>query len=309
MRATGWAACAATLLVAQLAIAIPAAAADSVDEIHYSYGNSAGSVVVYWRGAATTLDYGTTTGYGHSVTATVSPITPVDIAGPFMRATITGLAANTPYHYRIGSSGLDHILTAAPTGSFSYVDIGDTGTTACDPWMAQQQALVAAQSPAFVTHGGDISYANECGVPAVHQYFQDQMAWSTSAAFLPAWGNHEYGPPDDESPPGTPRDTLANYKGRVEMPNAKTSSADIASKTNEPGCSGPKPGNNCMGDDWGWFRAGGVLFISYPEPWYHAYTDWEPQAAALMATAQSDPTVDFIVTYGHRPPVSSDTAD
>ncbi len=282
------------------------AAVDSVDEIHYSYGDTAGSVVLYWRGAATTVSYGTTTSYGATSTATVSPITPVDIAGPFMRATLTGLAANTSYHYRIGPTGADHTLAAAPTGSFSYVDVGDTGTTLCNPWETAQQQLIAAQAPSFVTHGGDISYANECGQAAVHQYFQDQMAWSTSAAFQPAWGNHEYGPPNDESPPNTPKDTLANYKGRELLTHAQISqSSDTASKRSEPGCDGPLSGNNCRGDDWGWFVAGGVMFIGYPDSWYNAYVDWEPQAAALMAQAQADPKIDFIVTWGHRPAFSS----
>jgi hypothetical protein len=285
-------------------------ATDSVDEIHYEYGAAAGTVVLDWYGPATSVSYGLTTSYGATATGIATEITPVDSAGPFMHATLSGLAANTVIHYRIGPTGLDHTLRAAPTGSFHYVDVGDTGTTLCDPWMAQQQQLIADQGPAFVTHGGDISYANECGQAAVHRYFTDQQVWSTSAAFQPAWGNHEYGPPNDESPAGTPRDTMANYKGRVQLTNTQTlPSSDTASKRSDPGCAGPKAGNNCQGDDWGWFRAGGILFISYPEPWYHAYANWEPAAAALMKQAQADPSVDFIVTYGHRPAYSSVAAD
>lgn len=277
---------------------------DTVDEIHYEYGEAAGSVRLVWHGVETSVFYGPSTGYGQQAVATPTAFVPVDTAGPFRQVLLTGLGTE-PVHYRIGPTGADHTLRAAPVGSFDYVDIGDTATTLCDPWMAAQHRLVADQFPAFVTHGGDISYANECGVAAVHQYFVDQQAWSESAAFQPTWGNHEYGSPRGNSPPGTPRDSLVNYKGRVPLTNARTSSADTASKTSQPGCAGPLPGNNCQGDDWGWFRAGGVLFIGYPEPWYHAYPDWESHAAALMATAQADPTVDFVVTYGHRPAWSS----
>ena len=85
--------------------------------------------------------------------------------------------------------------------------------------MAQTHSLIAAQNPNFVTHGGDISYANECGTPAVHQYYQDQEAWSESAAFQPAWGNHEYGSPQPDSVPGAIRDTMENYKGRSFITN------------------------------------------------------------------------------------------
>ncbi|HKD99214.1 MAG TPA: metallophosphoesterase family protein [Micromonosporaceae bacterium] len=299
-----------TLLPGSAAVAasgaVPAASNDVVDEIHYEYGTAPGTVVLAWRGSATTVSYGTTAGYGREATATVSPIKPVDIAGPFEQATLTGLAAGTTYHYRIGAAGADHTLRAAPTGDFRFADIGDTASTRCDPWMAAQQQLIADQSPNFVTHGGDISYANECGVPAVHRYFTDQQVWSESAAFQPAWGNHEYGPPTSEAPPGTPRDSMANYKGRVALTNAHTlPSSDTAKQTGPPGCAGPATGNNCRGQDWGWFRAGGVLFIAYPEPWFDALTDWEPQADALMAAAQDDPGVDFVVTYGHRPAYSS----
>jgi hypothetical protein len=99
---------------------------------------------------------------------------------------------------------------------------------------------------------------------------------------------------------------VANVEGRIPFTNAQTlPGADSATKRSNPGCDGPLPGNNCQGDDWGWFRAGRVLYISYPEPWYHAYTDWEPAAAQLMASAQADPGIDFVVTYGHRPAYSS----
>ena len=300
--------CAAGALVAGVLVTGGVArAADAADEIHYSFGSTADSVVFDWRGGDSTIYYGPDSGYGLQATASAPAVTPVDDPGPFREVALAGLTPGTTYHYKIGAAGDDHTFTTTPTGDFTWADLGDTGTTLCQPWMTQEHALVAAQSPSFVTHGGDISYANECGVAAVHQYFVDQQAWSEDAAFMPVWGNHEYGPPSSTAPPGTPRDTLANYKGRVAIPHPQTVPNDTATKTSNPGC-GAEIGsatNTCLGEDWGWFVAGHVLFISYPEPWSTAYAAWEPVAQSLMASAQADPSIDFVVTYGHRPAYSS----
>jgi Purple acid Phosphatase, N-terminal domain/Calcineurin-like phosphoesterase len=282
-------------------------AADIVDEIHYGYGNTPDAVVFDWRGAENTIYYGADSTYGSQAVASAPTVEPVDNPGPFEEVALTGLTPGSTYHYRIGAGGLDHTFSASPSGSFTWADTGDTATTLCDSWMAQTQSLIAAQSPNFVTHGGDISYANECGQPAVHQYYLDQEAWSHSAAFMPAWGNHEYGPPSSTAPAGTPRDSMLNYKGRSYIPNAQTVPIDTTTKTTNPGC-GWETGsttNTCLGEDWGYFQAGHVLYISYPEPWQNAYSAWEPVAQSLMSNAQADPGVDFIVTFGHRPAYSS----
>jgi len=292
-------------LVGAFAPAGVARAADTVDEIHYSYGAAPGSVVVNWRGAETVIDYGPTAEYGSQAVAGTSAITPVDIAGPFREVLLTGLEPDTTYHYRIGATGDDHTLRTAPTGNLRWIDVGDTASTICNPWVAGIHQLIASQDPHVVTHGGDISEANDCRVEAVHQYYLDQEVWSRRSAFQPAWGNHEYGEPTGAAAPGTPRDSLANYKGRSAVTNPQTLSFDTAGRTSAPGCAGPLPGNNCRGEDWGWFRAGGVVFVSYPEPWTNALTDWQPVADTIMAQAQADPTVDFVVTYGHRPAYSS----
>ncbi|MCA2212301.1 purple acid phosphatase family protein [Jidongwangia harbinensis] len=292
-------------LVAALLHAAPAGAgADSVDEIHYSYGETPGSVVVNWRGAATTIEYGPTAAHGFQAVAGAPAILPVDSGGPFREVELTGLAPDTAYHYRI-SDGADHVLRTAPLGSFRWVDVGDTASTLCKPWVADVHALIARLAPRFVTHGGDISEANVCGAAAVHTYYVDQQAWSLGAAFQPVWGNHEYGSPTAGAPAGTPRDSLANYKGRSELTNPQTLALDTPTRVTAPGCPYTGSVNTCRGEDWGWFRAGGVLFVSYPEMWPGAMADWQPVADALLARAQADPEVDFVITYGHRPAYSS----
>ena len=103
---------------------------DTVDEITANYGDTPGTTMwLHWRGAQTQVAYGVDTGYGSVATGTPPPVTPVDVAGPFYRVLLTGLTPGTVYHYRIGPTGADHQFETAPTGDFTWDDIGDTGST------------------------------------------------------------------------------------------------------------------------------------------------------------------------------------
>lgn len=280
----------------------------TIDEVKYAFGNTADSVVFSWRGGETQLYFGTDNTYGGSVTATPSVITPVDITGPFMEATLTGLTPGTTYHYKIGDNGTDYTFRTAPSpaDSFKAVSVGDTIASSCRTYQSAMNQLVRDQQPYFMIHGGDLAIANECGVPAVHQFYLDIEPLTRQAAFMPVWGNHEFGKPTSNAPAGTPQDTLANYKGRSFIPNAQFVPGDTPTATTDPGCgSGYSTVNTCYGKDWGWFVAGKVLFISYPEAWAGAITDWEAKVTPLMQQAQDNPDIDFIVTYGHKPVVSS----
>lgn len=281
----------------------------AVDEIKYAFGNTPDSVVFSWRGSENQLFYGVDSGYGNVVAATQSTVTPVDIAGPFMEASITGLVPGATYHYKIGESGADTTFRAAPstTDSFKVVSVGDTIASTCRTYQSTMNQLIRDQQPYFMIHGGDMAIANECGVPAVHQFYLDLEPLSRQAAFMPVWGNHEYGKPTSSAPAGTPQDTLANYKGRSFIPNAQIVPDDTLTNTSNPGCGSEVSStvNTCYGKDWGWFVAGRVLFISYPETWPGAITDWQTKVTPLMQQAQDNPDIDFIVTYGHRPAISS----
>lgn len=291
--------------------AVTALAAAPVDEVKYSYGNTPDEIVFDWRGSETKIYYGLDSSYGSEATATPSAITPTDIAGPFMEVRITGLQPGAKYHYKIGLDGQDYVFSAAPsnTDSFKAVALGDTIASSCRTYQAQSNLQIAGINPDFVIHSGDMAIANECGNSATHQYYLDiQNTFSRQAAFMPVWGNHEYGSPTADSPSGTVRDSLANYKGRSAVAHPQTVPNDTTKQTSHPGCSNTGgTTNTCMGEDWGWFRAGRVVFISVPEVWPNAITDWRTKAGAIMETAQNDPTVDFIVTYGHRPVLSSTT--
>jgi PKD repeat protein len=257
------------------------ALASAADEVHYSYLD--GTTVAFdWRGGSNEISYGSTSNYGHSIAASSPKPAPFSSAGPFWEAVISGLDPGTTYHYSIGGSA-DRTFATAPTGNFRFdveADIGDSGSY---PNMATTQTQIASDAPDLVITPGDLTYGNDHGQQAVDQHFNDVMAWSQTAAYMPAWGNHEWDSSGDD---------LRNYKGRFALPHAAGS----------PGA----PTLGCCGEDWGWFDAGGVRFISYPEPYTSAtWSDWSLKASVILAAAQVDPSVRYIVTFGHRPAYST----
>lgn len=296
------------------------AAGDTVDEIHVSYGDDSSQMWVYWHGNETVLNYGLDSSYGQTATAAPGAITPIDMAGPFEQVKLTGLTPGTTYHYKIGANGDDHTFMTAPTGDFTWVDIGDTGSSYYDPtaqatcnksWMPSVWQQIAAEQPAVVTHGGDISYQNECGRPSINRLFNDIAPVATQAPIEFSWGNHEFGKKTANAPADTlSTDSMANYKGRYNMANAQKMAIDNTTRISPPGCPSPTNAkvNGCAGDDWGYFVAGHALFISYPEPWSDNYAEWKTKADALMAQGEADPNIFFVITYGHRPAYTSSTS-
>jgi Calcineurin-like phosphoesterase len=257
------------------------AAAPAADEIHYTYTGPT-SVAFDWRGAVKTLRYGRTRHYTRKVVAHTPNPLPFSSSGPFWEARLTRLAPGTTYHYSIGA-GPDRTFSTAPTGPFRFDVQADVGATTDFGGLTTTEHQVAADHPAFVLVVGDLTYGNDEGQAAVDQHFDDVMVWSTRAAYMPVWGNHEW----DKS-----TDDLRNYKGRFAIPHPQAS----------PGA----PAAGCCGQDWGWFDAGGVRFISYPEPYTDAtWPDWQQKAGRVMAAAQADPKIHFIVTFGHRPAYST----
>jgi hypothetical protein len=261
--------------------AFAAAGAGTATQIHYTF-TGATSVAFDWAGPARTIRYGRTERYGKTVEAHRATPTPFSSSGPFWEARISRLKAGATYHYSIGG-GPDSTFATAPRGPFRFdveADVGDSGN---DSGVGPTQAAIAADRPSFVIVAGDLTYGNDDGQSAVDRHFDDVMAWSRHAAYMPAWGNHEWDSSGDD---------LRNYKGRFAIPHAHAS----------PGA----PSKGCCGEDWGWFDAGGVRFISYPEPYEDAaWTAWAADAGRLMAAAQRDPKIHFIVTFGHRPAYST----
>src|SRR3954452_21995950 len=259
-------------------------AAQAVDEVHYTF-TSATSVAIDWRGDANDVRWGLTTDYGNTAQGVAPAWAPWSSAGPFWQLELNGLPRGTTYHYSIGG-GRDFTFHTPPSGSFRFDAIGDVGDTVSFSKLGATLSAIANDEPSFVLMVGDLTYANAPGasISVVDQHFNDMMnSWGSSAAYMPAWGNHEYDVPGS--------DDLRNYKGRLLMPNAQAS----------PG----SPAISCCGDDWGWFDAGPVRFISYPEPWTGAWADWQTKANVVMNQAQNDPSIKYIITDGHRPAYST----
>jgi hypothetical protein len=195
----------------------------------------------------------------------------------------------TVYQYVIGSPAQPvprsfRAPPAAGASAFTFDAVGDIGASPDWPAVGAEHRLLALDDPAFVLMLGDLTYGDIRGQASVDRHFEDVMAWSRRAAYMPVWGNHEW---EDGA-----RDDLRNYKGRFALPHAQASP--------------DAPAAGCCGEDWYWFDYGNVRFIIYPEPYGpHTWTDWAARAEPLFAEAQRDPALRFIVTAGHRPAYSS----
>jgi flagellar hook capping protein FlgD/purple acid phosphatase-like protein/calcineurin-like phosphoesterase family protein len=280
------------------ALVVAAGATTPADEIHWTITGPT-SVTFDWHGGEGAIRFGRSpANLGDSVVAVTPVPTPDSAPGPFREAKITGLRENTVYYYRIGNQAVHSFLTPPPRGSsdFWFAEEADIGSSRTYPNAGITQAMIAADHPdipgddrpQFVLVVGDISYGDDHGLDDVDQHFNDVMAWSLTAAYMPIWGNHDWATVAD-----TAIDNLNNYEGRFDLPNSQTS----------PGASeaiGDGPG-----EDWYWFDYGNVRFISFPEPYAGAWNDWENRVMPIMAAAQADPAITFIVTFGHRPSWSS----
>ena len=254
------------------------------DEIHWTITGQT-SVAFDWRGSNNTIRFGTTTAYNRMVFANPPDPYPFSSPGPFWEAHLTGLAENTLYHYSVGF-GPDHTFRTPPargSSNFTVHAMGDIGSTLENPAVAGVQSLIAAGNPHFVLALGDLTYGNRHGQIVVDQHFNDVMVWSQDIPYMPVWGNHEWDYPEG--------DDLRNYKGRFHLPNAVASAG------------APSPG--CCGEDWYWFDYGDVRFVAIPDRYPGAYADWYTQVGPIMAAAQSDSLIRFIVTFGHRPAYTS----
>jgi hypothetical protein len=256
----------------------------AANEIHWTV-TGPDAVTFSWRGttAEKTIGYGTTSGAYTMVTARTPNPVPVSSKGPFWEAELTGLTANTRYYYKIGTMPERSFRTPPAPGSsnFNIYAEGNIGSSSTYFNTGAVQDIIANDLPSFVVGLGDLTLGTLDGRAAVDQHFNDVMVWSKEAAYMPVWG--------DADTASSTNDNFKNYKGRFAVPNPQTS----------PGS--PLAG----GEDWYWFDYGNVRFITLPEPWTGAWADWMTKADSLMAQAQSDPNIKFIVTFVHRAAYSS----
>jgi hypothetical protein len=274
-------------VLASAALALASAkGAGAADEVHWTITGQT-SVTLHWRAGDPVVRYGLTPKLGQSATAAAPAPLPYSTSGPFREARLRGLEENTVYYYSIGNGSVNTFRTPPPRGSsgFTFHVQGDIGNSIDWERVPILQSMIAAGRPRFVLCVGDLTYANAAGQRAVQEHFNDMMKWSRDAAYMPAWGNHEYEEPGE--------DDLRNYKGRFDLPNPQSSPADARY---------PHTGG---GEDWYWFDYGNVRFVAYPEPWSGAWPDWSEKVGPVMEQAQRDTAIEFIVTFGHQPAYSS----
>ena len=276
------------------------------DGVHWTL-NGPLSVTIDWRGDDTVVSYGPAIG---ALTRSVHASPPVpmpDDPGPHHEARITGLLPGTHYVFQIGNGDYHSFETPPRRGSsgFWFAQEADVGSSHTYPPVAETQVQIASDesaipgddSPAFVLVTGDLTYGDQGDTANIAQHFNDVMVWSRHAAYMPAWGNHEWDPVGS-----TLADQVNNYKGRFALPNARRS---------------PGTGHDCIandtapGEDWYWFDYGNVRFIAAPSQsdgacgYVGARVAWRLAADSLMAQVDDDPTIRFVVTFGHFPPFSS----
>jgi len=257
-------------------------------EVHFTY-TAPDAVTFDWRGDGTTVRYWAKDLPPRTVNAHLATPTPTSMSGPFQEAVVDQLVPGLEYEFEVGHpmKPQGHAFHAPPApgaSGFSFVAVGDIGDTGGQPLAAGVHRNITLAEPWFVLALGDLSYADLKNQTAVDRHFDDVMVWSQRAAYMPAWGNHEWSDPQ--------RDDLRNYKGRFALPNAAAS----------PGA----PAIGCCGEDWYWFDFGSIRFIIYPEPYTHdTWVDWGKRAEPLFVEAEANPLIKFVITAGHRPAYSS----
>ena len=256
-------------------------------QVHFTF-TAADAVTFDWRGNDSTLRFWAKNVAPRTIEARPPALAPFSSPGPWQEAVVDGLQPGVEYNYEVGNPIRPLFISfraPAPPGAvdFTFVAVGDIGASTSWPAAAVVNRMIARMDPTLVLGLGDLTYADDGSQADVDRHFDDVMAWSRRAAYMPVWGNHEW---------EGKRDDLRNYKGRFALPHAAAS----------PGA--PKAG--CCGKDWYWFDEGAVRFIVYPEPYTkETWPDWAQQARPLFAAAQVDPALRFIVTAGHRPAYSS----
>jgi hypothetical protein len=216
----------------------------------------------------------------------------------YVHASVGMLLPGTNYYYSIGHDGLDPTgatpgplagtFTTAPRGAtpFTFTAFGDQGISYD---AVATTNLIAAQSPAFHLHAGDVSYAENGGdglltdsydPRAWDSYFAETALTASQIPWMIALGNHEMEP--WYSPNGYGADI-----DRLDFPG-----------------NGPSvcPGTYS-------FRYGNAIFISldandvsYEIPANLGYSGGQQTAwlASTLAELRQDPSVDFIVVYFHH---------
>lgn len=141
-----------------------------------------------------TVEYGLTDAYGSSATAASAPAT-VSPVTYMHKVKLTGLSANTVYHYRAyqvaGAYTADYTFTTAPLpgASFRFAAMGDFRTNTST--FNAISLLVKNANPRFSIYGGDLCNDSYYSTFKTEFFCANQLALSAGVPFFNAPGNHE----------------------------------------------------------------------------------------------------------------------
>jgi hypothetical protein len=255
-----------------------------VDRGPYLLGVDADSVTVMWGSCVdgdSTVEYGPTPAYGSSeVDATATTL---------HRIELTGLASDSLVHYRVSSGGVvgvDHVFRTAPAAGtdFSFAYYADTreGTAI----HAEIAALIAAEIPSLVIHGGDMVNNGPSWSQWGEYFFDPADPLLPDAPLFPLPGNHEgpFDPPltwyDDLFPPDVAGELYYSFGwGDVRF---------IVADTNDPDLVGVDPESSAQ---YLWLESElasavePILIVAQHHPAYSS--GWHGDDAAVLTIQQS----------------------
>jgi PKD repeat protein len=177
-----------------LVVAVSAQAAPTITKGPYLQNARADSIVAMWEtseSATSRVEYGLATSYGQSLTSST--------AVRIHEVRLTGLAADTAYHYRVVSTGAtgtvfssDSTLRTAIVGAtpFRFVAYGDSRTFAASH--AAVVSAIIARAPRLVLHTGDLVRDGTVASYWQTELFDPARPLLRTTPFYATLGNHEY---------------------------------------------------------------------------------------------------------------------
>ncbi len=157
-----------------------------------------GTVTANNSSTTVTFQYGTTTAYGTTVTADQSPVTGVNVE---VSATITGLAYNQTYHYRVVGTNA--------SGTSNGADM--TFTTTLNPSVTVKPATNVLGTSATLN---GVANANN-SVWSVNFDYSTDLSYDSSVSATPATVDGNSDTPVSADITGLTPNTLYNYRARV----------------------------------------------------------------------------------------------
>ena len=251
---------------------------DPPKQIHLTWQRDPSrSVTVTWK---TTFDTGThRVRYGFEPGSYIYEATgsshesPNQLVGRIHDVEIRDLLPGTTYYYKCGDawggwSDEHHFMTLPDGASHLMFTVGgDDGTTSNAVAVVEQ---VAEAGGAFHVHTGDLACADGAQ-PLWDTWFSNSEILYTRSPVLPCIGNHE-----DEDELGFGFDS---YLGRFALAN---------------------------NERWYSLDCGNVHVVSIDyESDYHPGSIQYDWLEADLAAASTDPGIDWIITFDHKPPYSS----